>query len=202
MKLGLLADIHEAVEPLRRALAEFRREGVDQVVVLGDVCETGKRMEETCALLREAKAVGVWGNHDYGLCVEPGEEICSRFSRMVIDFMGSLRPRLEIEGCHFTHVEPWLDPHKIEDLWYYDGLPETPVKLARIFSASSHRLQFAGHFHQWLLATPDGILDWRGERPLPFGDDQRRFIIVGPLCDGHSAIVDTNTRLLRPCSLG
>jgi len=23
--------------------------------------------------------------------------------------MGGLQPRLEIDGCLFTHVEPWLD---------------------------------------------------------------------------------------------
>ena len=66
MKLGLLTDIHEHVEHLRKALDHFEREDVDQVVVIGDVFELGKRIEETCHYLTEAKAVGVWGNHDYG----------------------------------------------------------------------------------------------------------------------------------------
>lgn len=34
MRLGLLADIHEDVERLQAALDRFRREEVDQVVVL------------------------------------------------------------------------------------------------------------------------------------------------------------------------
>ena len=59
MRLGLLADIHEQVEFLRAALDRFRQEQVDRVVVLGDVFETGERIEETCHLLFEAQAVGV-----------------------------------------------------------------------------------------------------------------------------------------------
>ena len=58
MKLGLITDIHEEVEFLRTALARFRHERVDQVVVIGDVFETGERIEETCHLLSEAKVVG------------------------------------------------------------------------------------------------------------------------------------------------
>src|SRR3982751_4027152 len=72
-----------------------------------------------------------WGNHDVGLCFEPTETVRQRYSAAVLDFMSSLQPRLEIDGCLFTHVEPWLDPHKIEDLWYVEGPPDSAEKLAR-----------------------------------------------------------------------
>jgi hypothetical protein len=157
MKLGVLADIHEQVEALRRAIAALRRQGADRFVVLGDVFETGQRIEETVRLLREVDAVVVWGNHDLGLCHEPTETIRARYAA-VQDYMQALRPRLELEGCLFTHVEPWLDPHKVEDLWYFDGPPDTPDKLARSFAASSQPVSFVGHFHRWLLGTPDSRL--------------------------------------------
>jgi predicted phosphodiesterase len=101
MRLGLVTDIHEDADQLRLALSCFAEESVDQVVVIGDVCEMGARLEETCRLLKEAKAIGVWGNHDYGLCVNPDDEAQSRFGGAVIDFMTSLRPRLDVAGCHF-----------------------------------------------------------------------------------------------------
>jgi predicted phosphodiesterase len=56
MRFGLIADIHEHVEFLRVALHRFRQERVDQIVVLGDMFETGERIEETCRLLAEAYA--------------------------------------------------------------------------------------------------------------------------------------------------
>jgi predicted phosphodiesterase len=46
MKLGLLTDIHEQVEFLRIALDRFRQDPVDQVVVIGDIFETGRRRSE------------------------------------------------------------------------------------------------------------------------------------------------------------
>ena len=74
MRLGIVADIHEDAEKLALALRRFRGEGVDRVVCLGDVAfALGSGLHETVALLADAGAVGVWGNHDLGLCHEPDE---------------------------------------------------------------------------------------------------------------------------------
>ena len=169
MKLGLITDVHEQVELLRSALDRFDKERVDQVVVIGDVFLMGKRIEETCQLL--AEAIGVWGNHDYGLCVDLDDEIYEKYSASVIDYMTSLRPRLDVAGCHFTHVEPWLNPEDVADLWYFEGPPDEHGKLERIFNSVPNRVMFSGHFHKWLLATPDEISDWHGERPIRLLDE-------------------------------
>ena len=47
MKLGILADIHEDVEALEKALDLLRQEGADRLVVLGDVFHLGQRVTET-----------------------------------------------------------------------------------------------------------------------------------------------------------
>ena len=60
MKLGLITDIHEHVEFLQVALDRFRSEQVDQIVVIGDVFAMGERIEDTCRLLSQANAIGVW----------------------------------------------------------------------------------------------------------------------------------------------
>ena len=198
MKLGLITDIHEHVELLRLALDRFDHERVDHVVVIGDVFEMGQRIEETCRLLSGVNAIGVWGNHDYGLCVDPDEEARARYSAAVIDYMTSLRPRLEVGGCHFTHVEPWLNPEEVADLWYFEGPPDEHQKLERIFNAVPHRIMFAGHYHKWLLVTPQGIVDWRGDSPIRLSDADRYFMVVGALCKGWSATFDTVTSELIP----
>lgn len=197
MKLGLITDIHEHVENLQVALAQFERHGVDQVVVIGDVFEMGKRIESTCQLLAEAKAIGVWGNHDFGLAYQPRNEVRQRYASSVMDFMTSLRPRLEIAGCLFTHVEPWLNPEEIADLWYFDGPPDSGEKLKRIFDAAPNRIMFSGHFHRWLLATADGISDWSGDRPIDLSSN-RFFVVIGALCEGRYATFDTETAVLLP----
>jgi predicted MPP superfamily phosphohydrolase len=197
MKLGLLADIHEHVEHLKSALENFQRAGVDQVVVIGDVFDRGPGLAETCQLLKDAGAVGVWGNHDYGLCAAQDEVMHRNYGPQVLEYLATFQPKLNLAGCYFSHVEPWLDPHRIEDLWYFEGLPETQDKLDRIFQAGSQRLMFAGHYHCWLLATPDGLNDWQGQAPISLAEG-RYFIVIGALCHGRSAIFDTETSLLLP----
>lgn len=198
MKLGLITDIHEQVELLRSALDDLQREQVDQIVVIGDVFETGKRIRETCELLDEAQVIGVWGNHDLGLCDNPSAALRSDYGDSAIDFMSSLKPRLEIEGCLFQHVEPWLDPNDIVDLWYFGGVPDTPEKVARIFQAVPNRIAFAGHYHRWLMATPDGVADWVGESIVRLAEPGRYFIVIGALCYGRYAVFDTETFELLP----
>jgi predicted phosphodiesterase len=196
MKLGLLADLHEDVPNLRRALERLRSHGVERVVVLGDVFDTGAAAEETAALLREAGAVGVWGNHDFGLCRNPGARARETFSAAVLDFAASLQPRLEVEDCLFTHLEPWRDPEDLLQLWGEADFPD-PERLARSFAATEQRVLFTGHHHRWRLWTPEGRLDWRGEAPVRL-EGGRYLVQVAAMCEEWCAVYDTTGGELIP----
>lgn len=200
MKLGLLTDIHEHVANLRVALDYFHEAQVDQIVLIGDLFEQGRRMDETCRLLSEAGAIGVWGNHDFGLCVQPTDESRARYSADSLRFMASLNPRLQLEDCLFCHIEPWLDAQRLEDLWYFEGPPDQHGKLDRIFGATQQRIMFAGHYHQWLLARPDGIDQWQGEQSISLTGD-RYFVVIAALCEGAFATFDTDSCELKPFQL-
>jgi hypothetical protein len=172
------------------------------VIVLGDVFCTGSRLGPTVELLRPAHPVGVWGNHDFGLCFEPDPPVREKYSGPVLDFMGTLRPRLEIGGYLFSHVEPWLDPTDITQLWWFEGPPDTPERAAQSFGAWPQRLLFVGHFHRWLVVTPTGLLAWGGERPITLAPPERYLVAVAALCEGRCAVFDTETSELLPCDLG
>ena len=144
MRLGILADIHEAVGFLRGALAALDRIGVEQLVFLGDVCEMGGGLEETISILAGRDILGVWGNHDIGLSFQPDEEVSRRYPPRVMEFMQSLLPRVSIEDCSFTHVEPWLNPCDVADIWYFDGIPDTAEKVRRSFNACRERVMLCG----------------------------------------------------------
>jgi hypothetical protein len=198
MRLGLLADIHEHSRRLQKAITVLREHGAERFVVLGDVFDTGKRIEQTVRLLQEVQAVGVWGNHDVGFCFDPGDELWERYSPAVLAFMGSLQPHLEIDGCLFTHVEPWLDPQSIEDLWEYHDPPDSPEKLAKSFAAVSNRAMFIGHLHRWLLGTPGGIVPWRGETAVRLESTSRYLVAVHAVWEGRCALFDTEANELIP----
>jgi predicted phosphodiesterase len=203
MRIGILADIHEHLDHLRRAIDVLGEQGADCLVVLGDVFELGHRLEETVTLLDEAGAIGVWGNHDFGLCRDnPRPEDRQWYGEMVLDFMGRLRPRLEVEGCLFTHIEPWLDPEKIEDLWYFGGPPDTPEQVARIFAAAPNRVMFVGHYHRWLLVTPEGLQPWSGAEPTVLEMGKRHLVAIHAVCAGRCALFDTKTNELIPYAAG
>jgi hypothetical protein len=56
---------------------------------------------------------------------------------------------------------------------------------------------FAGHFHKWLLAAPTHIENWNGETAIDLSGE-RYFVVIGALCEGRFAILDTQTSLLTP----
>jgi hypothetical protein len=201
VKLGIIADVHEDVDSLRHALTLLKCEGADRNVFLGDIVRLCERLGETVGLLSEAKAVGVWGNHDFGICVNPSA-FRDEYGGEVVDYMACLKPRYEVEGCLFTHIEPWLNPERLEDLWWFEGVPETPERTAQSFAAVPHRVMFVGHFHRWFVATSEGLTAWKGEEPITLNPEGRYLVGIGAVCDGHCASFDTETLRLTPFSFG
>lgn len=197
MRLGILSDIHEDVPHLRRALETLSARGVDRLVILGDLYRLGEAIRETVAMLSGSGASGVWGNHDFGMCIRP-DEFRADYGDAVVDFFAALRPRLEIDEAGFTHVEPWLDPESLDDLWWFEGLPETPARLAQSFAASTHRVMFVGHFHRWFLATPAGLTAWKGEGPVSLSPGERFLVGISAVCEGYCAWYETESHLLVP----
>jgi hypothetical protein len=203
MLIGLVTDIHDHVEPLARALDLFRRRGVDQVITLGDSCQAftrHSRAAEVVGLLRGANVIGVWGNHDMGLCHEVDERARQRYPAAVLGYLATMKPRLCLGECHFSHDEPSVDPYDAQSLWARDE-DETLDLAGRArqgFAAVAQRLLFVGQYHRWLAVTEAGPLAWRGDRPLIMQGASRYLVIVGPVFQGHCAVLDTEQCELCP----
>lgn len=88
MRIGILADIHGHVGNLRKVIARLRLERVDLFVVLGDVIDNGVNASETVAMLKDCEAVGVFGNHELGLCVDPEGDLRARCDDWIADSSG------------------------------------------------------------------------------------------------------------------
>ncbi len=201
MRLGLLSDIHEAVELLDLAIERLQVLGVDRFVFLGDVHETGPRLAEAVERLAAIDALGVWGNHDYGLCVEPHPDIRSRFPFQTLDYLSLLHGAIEIDGFRFAHIEPWLDPCELLDLWHMEFDRTFEDEVAEKLPGCAAARSFMGHKHRWLAADASGLLAWRGEEPLILSTDGRWLVVVAAVVDGWCARFDTTTGLLTPIAL-
>jgi hypothetical protein len=196
MRLGLLADVHEAVDNLRRAIDALNAAEVSRFVVLGDIFETGRAIDETVELLAGLDSVGVWGNHDFGLCRDVDDRLRQRYSPQILDYFGGLHPWVEVQGCRFQHIEPFLDSEDLLDLWTYGG--EGALDPARSFAACPQRLLFMGHVHRWALFTPDGTVPWSGQAPVRLGRDERYMVVVHAVQQGWCAWYDTDEEVLCP----
>ena len=115
-----------------------------------------------------------------------------------MEFMTTLQPRIEIDDCLFTHVEPWLDPHDLVQLWYFDGPPDTAEKVRRSFEHCTHRVMFCGHFHRWMISDAAGKTAWAGEAPITLARPQRYMVVVSDMHRGYFATYDTESCELRP----
>lgn len=72
MRLAILSDIHGECFPLDQVLQDIRRQGIEQIVCLGDALQGGSQPAETLARLRELNCPVVMGNADAWLVT--GEE--------------------------------------------------------------------------------------------------------------------------------
>lgn len=200
MRIGIVADIHDAVEPLTHALALLHERAPDCIVTLGDAFETiepGSPGPEVARLLHRAGAVGVWGNHDFALSHDVPEEIRRRADPELLAFSTRLGPRLVVGGCHFSHIEPWRDPFDVMDLWSMDGFPETRERVEQTFAAVPERIVFVGHFHHGMAAGGAGRLEWDGVGPIRLAEPDRYLVSVPAVLRGWCALFDT-----EPSELG
>ena len=194
MLIGIVADIHDALEPLRKALLLLRERGVERIVTLGDAFDSwrpGERGAEIACLLQDADAIGVWGNHDFGLSHEVSGQIRDQADPVLLAFASRLQPQLVVEGCRFSHIEPWKDPRRLEDLWFFDGVPETGERAQRSFEAVPERIIFVGHFHSRLVVRREGRLEWDGVRSIRLGQPHRHLVLVPAVVDGWCVTYET-----------
>ncbi|MFP6591736.1 MAG: metallophosphoesterase family protein, partial [Candidatus Latescibacterota bacterium] len=67
MRIAILSDVHGNLEALESVLVAIHREGVDRLVVLGDVVGYGPDPVACIYRIREAEGLCVLGNHDQAL---------------------------------------------------------------------------------------------------------------------------------------
>jgi predicted phosphodiesterase len=200
MRLGILADIHGRIENLQRAIAILERERVDQFVLLGDVIDERSHADETVKMVKDCGAVGVWGNHELGLCVDVEDEIRELYSRPVVEFFGTLTSHLEFGDVLFSHTLPHHDA--TDPMSYYVGEQALDAgEIDEAFSRCSPRVLMMGHFHRWFAATSAGRIAWDGREPLQLDAELRYLFVIAAVMYGWAAIFDQEENQLIPIRL-
>jgi hypothetical protein len=154
--------------------------------------------------LDEANAIGVWGNHDAGLSYAVSARIREIADPALLAFTTRLQPQLTLEECRFSHIEPWRDPSRAEDLWAFGGTPDTDEQAKRSFDAVPERIILVGHFHSWLvMRRSGGRVEWNGVGPITLCPPEGYLVVVAPVGRGWCAVLETGQFVLTPirCSV-
>ncbi len=111
MRLAVISDMHGECFALDQVLQDIRRQGIEQIVCLGDAIQGGSQPAETLARLRELNCPVVMGNADAWLITgqetSAGEETSeqqravrawslAQLSESDVAFIQQFRPTIEI----------------------------------------------------------------------------------------------------------
>jgi putative phosphoesterase len=160
MRLAVISDIHGECFTLDQVLQDVQRQGIEQVVCLGDALQGGSQPAQTLARLRELNCPVVMGNADAwlltGQSTSAGEETSeqqravrawslAQLSESDLASLQQFRPTIEIplEG-----EKKLLCFHGSPRSFNEVILPETPDDVVRQFLAGYDATLFTGgHTH-------------------------------------------------------
>ena len=154
MRFGIIADIHANLEALTIALETLEKEGVDQIICLGDVVGYNANPRECLTMIMERKIPTIRGNHERYIIGETNETVKEDTVKMaewtqeqlteeLFQFLETMPNKMEHEvGFLITHGSP---RNKDE---YLLKLPSFIANLKLMEEKYSHlKLCFHGHSH-------------------------------------------------------
>lgn len=160
-KLAILSDIHANYEALKSVLTDVDAQGVDEIIVLGDVIGYGPQPQECCDLLRKRENMTVLqGNHEQGLINihhlhgfnQPARDALRKTREWITEetyqWLVSRPKSHVVHGCRFVHGTP---PHSVNDyLWKYEK------DMGEVFRLYPEAVCFVGHTHDLMRFTYEG----------------------------------------------
>ena len=156
MRLAILSDIHGECFPLDQVLQDMQRQGIEQIVCLGDALQGGSQPAETLARLHELNCPVVMGNADAWLVTgeetSPGEKTSEK-QREVRAWSLSQLPESDIAFIQ-QHFQPTIEIalEGGKKLLCFHGSPSSFNDIILPTTADDTVRQFLSGFDATLLA--------------------------------------------------
>ena len=135
---------------MAEALAQFKQQGVDRILCLGDIAGYGNDLESTVALLREHDCQAVLGNHERWYLEKPEEAQDIPVKRWFATLPRVLQWTIEGRRLYMVHASPPdsdLEGIKLLDL-NGNVLPEEKARWTYRLRSFQHDVLLVGHTHQ------------------------------------------------------
>ncbi len=179
-KLAVISDIHGNYPALRAVLEDIDKNGVEEIVCLGDVVGYYCQVNECINLINERGVHCLLGNHDYylisGTCCE------SKTVRMCIDYQRTI-----ISEENINWLKTLKSYYDMEDISYrHGGWNDALEERISVFDFScvkdfSQKLFFSGHTHKQGIQTDDNtdkVYCNPGSVGQPRDDDPRSAYVI------------------------
>ncbi len=200
-KIGLLADSHDHLEALNKAIHILKERDALSLIHLGDICDSLRPdlLEASIRLLQQHKVSAVKGNNDFVLenllLNQPFDET-SDADRLLF-FLKNLPMTITWHGLCFAHSLPF-DYLRA----FYEPIDIGTIQKAQeLFKVTPHRILFCGHSHRSVLFRWNHGNTLRENIPLncsiPLDTEERYIIVTGSVFEEECALFDTETWCLE-----
>lgn len=181
--IGLIADSHGRTDLLAAAIGMLEDMGVDQIIHLGDICDSlaPLALEDAVAVLQEHRVHALRGNNEYAILVNHQGERSNSLPAGVLSYLEALPYTITMGDVRFAHSAPFDFPAAAS----WPITEDHPlIDLAGIIDC---RILFRGHSH-----TPSVVeLDGKAMNRIPassgfrmqFRRDRRYVVTVGAVED-------------------
>jgi putative phosphoesterase len=192
MRVGLISDIHGNRLALDAVLAELEKEGVDEIVCLGDVA-VGPQPGEAIERVRELGCPVIMGNWDaafLGDMPEPHDEVGRKLVEINEwwaafltpahrEFMQSFQQTYELQLDGIQAVFFHGSPHSYDD-WIFATTADEELR-PMLDGYESYPVLIGGHTHlQMIRRFDDAVIVNPGSVGLPFREWWPRPVRISP----------------------
>lgn len=200
-RIGILADSHDRLDALKRAVRLLEDRGADRLVHVGDLCDSLRLdlLDAAVRLVTDHRILAVKGNNDFMLetLLINRHTSPDPLAESLVAFLQALPMYIQWQGLCFAHSLPFEALRS-----FYEPIDNGSTRMAReVFRMTSHRLLFCGHSHRPTLFRWDGKKAHR-EGPPPIGasslDARHRHIVVtGAVVESECVLFDTEGWILE-----
>jgi predicted phosphodiesterase len=167
-RIGVIGDIHTAVDRLEWALDVLRKEGVETLCATGDIVDgpyTGAAISRACELLRETRTLTVLGNHDRWLLDDERRDDEGSTLREDIDpatraFLQELPATAELQTPRgLILLGHGLGHDDMGAFYPYDHGPSLTKNesLQKLLNQRRYRFVLGGHTHSRMVRKLSGV---------------------------------------------
>lgn len=159
MRIAFISDIHGNFTALEAVLDDIKKQGVDQIICLGDTVSLGPQPREVLQALHEIKSINIKGNHD-GAILDPDQAAFYEITEYLVPDLHWGRARLT--NADYDFIKSFQTTHEVFfehniHLLAFHGSPLSTTHLIKAttdsklldeyFAGQTAKVLIGGHSH-------------------------------------------------------